>query len=473
MGRMRDDTPRPPEWWKRTLLLAGLAALYFAAGRLGLTLAFVNRSATAVWPPTGMALAALLLLGDDVWPAVFVGAFLVNLATAGSALTSASIALGNTLEAVLGAHLVTRFANGRDAFRRAEDVVKFAALAAVVTTALSATIGVATLVFGGLADRYALGPVWLTWWLGDSVGDLVVAPLILLWAARPRLGWRLGQAVEASMLLGALIAAALVVFGGFAPARTINYPLEFLCTPIVLWVAYRFGQREAASAIFGLAAIAIWGTLHGQGPFGHHAPEVSLVLLQAYIGVTAVMSLVLAALASERREAERRLRDLASRDPLTGLGNYRRFTEVLAAELRRASRTGRAFAVVFLDLDGLKVVNDRFGHVAGNEAICRVADAIRASCREMDTAARYGGDEFAIVLPEADAAAASRVGARIALAVASNLEEPRVSVSIGIALHPDDGETAEELIRSADRVVYRQKAGRGHARLPDPHADPR
>ena len=458
---MHDHSPRTPVTWRRALILLALAAAYFAAGRLGLTLAFVNRSITAVWPPTGMALAALLLLGYDVWPSVFVGAFFVNLLTAGTALTAVAIAGGNTLEAVLGAYLVNRIAGGRLAFRRAGDVVRFTVLAVPASTAVSATIGVATLVAAGLADPHNLMHVWLTWWMGDSVGALVVAPCILLWVERPRLEWRPARAVEVTALLAWLVAVSLVVFGGFAPARAVNYPLEFLCTPLALWVAYRFGPRETATAIFGLAAVAIWGTLQGRGPFGHHSPDVAMLLLHTYIGVTVVMSLVLAAVAAERRDVERQLRDLAVHDPLTGLANYRQLMQVLGAELRRAGRTGRPFAVVFIDLDRLKLVNDRFGHVAGNHAISRVARAIQSACRGPDTAARYGGDEFAIVLPETDEATARRIGARIARTVASMAAEPRITVSVGVAMHPRDGRTSEELVASADRLVYLMKGDRG------------
>src|SRR2546422_4350011 len=162
-------------WLRRVGLLVALAAVYFIAGKLGLKLAFVNASATAVWPCTGIALAAFILLGYDVWPAVLAGSFLVNVTTAGSALTAVGVAVGNTLEGVAGAYLVNRFARGRRAFDRPQDVFAFTALAAMVSTTVSATLGVTTISLAGYARWADYGPIWWAWWLGDAAGGLVVA----------------------------------------------------------------------------------------------------------------------------------------------------------------------------------------------------------------------------------------------------------------------------------------------------------
>jgi diguanylate cyclase (GGDEF)-like protein len=447
---------------REPVLLTGLAAVYVVAAKLGLRLAFVHASATPVWPNTGLALAALLILGARVWPAVLVGAFVANLTTAGSVATSLGIAAGNTLEALVGAYLVSRFASGRRAFDRANDVFKFTLLAAIVSTAISASVGVTSLALGGFARGAEYGPIWLTWWLGDAVGDLVVAPVVLLWYARPLVRWPRGRALEAAALLAGVGLAGLIVFGGFFPARGKDYPLEFMCIPFFLWAAARFRAREAATAVLVLSAIAIRGTLLGYGPFVREAPNESLLLLQAFMGVAAVMTLILAAAVSERKRVEAQLRRLTVSDALTGLGNYRQLATVLEAEIQRSQRTERRFAVVFLDVDGLKQINDRHGHVVGSRALCRVAEVLHGACRAVDTAARFGGDEFALVLPEADGAAAARVVERIVERLAKDIERPRVATSLGVAVYPQDGETVEALLGAADRVLYKMKA-RQHA----------
>jgi len=165
---------------KYPLNLVVLFGCYVLAGKVGLSLAFVNASASPVWPPTGIALAAFLTLGYRVWPAIFVGAFVVNVSTAGSAATSLAIAAGNTLEGLLGAYLVDRYANGTRAFDHAQDVFKFAALAALLSSIVSATIGVGSLSLGGYAEWADFDSIWLTWWLGDATGALIVAPLLIL-----------------------------------------------------------------------------------------------------------------------------------------------------------------------------------------------------------------------------------------------------------------------------------------------------
>ena len=447
---------------RRLGLLVALAAAYFVAGRLGLRFAVVSPNATVVWPPTGIALAALLLAGYEVWPAIMVGAFLVHLSTTGSVPSAVAIAAGNTLEGLLGAYLVNRFARGRRVLERARDIFTFAVLAGIVSTAVSATAGVLAISLDGLARWSDFGSIWLTWWLGDAVSDLVVAPAVLLWALRPRVHWTRRQALDAGALLLSVVVVGIAVFDGLFPWRGRHYPLEFLCVPLLLWAAFRFEPREAATAVLALSGVAIAGTLAGFGPFARPTYDESLVLLQAFTGVTAVMTLVLAAAVAERREAEERLRRLAVSDPLTGLSNYRQLVHALEAEIKRSSRTDRPFAVVLMDLDGLKTINDRFGHLVGSLALRRVAETLLGSCRGIDTAARFGGDEFALVLPETGDAAAWHVARRIAERVARDGEQPVISVSVGVAVHPRDGASLEGLLNAADRSLYDTKAQQRH-----------
>ncbi|OLB19748.1 MAG: hypothetical protein AUI12_17415 [Acidobacteria bacterium 13_2_20CM_2_57_6] len=437
--------------------LVALAAVYFAAGKLGLKLAFVNASASAVWPCTGIALAAFLLLGYRVWPAILAGAFLVNLTTAGSVVTSLAIAVGNTLEGLIGCYLVTRFAAGKQAFQRAQDIFKFATFAAVLSPVVGATAGVTSLALAGFASWTNYGSIWSTWWLGDAVGAVVVTPLVLLWWENPRVHWSRRQIAELVLLFLGLFFTGWIVFGGHFEFSVKNYPLEYVCIPFLVWAAFRFGRRKAITATCALAAIATWGTAHGFGPFARDSQNTSLLLLQSFIGVMAVTSMALAAEFTEHKRADEYVRQLAVTDPLTGLANYRRLLDTLDSEIKRYERTGRPFAIVLADLDGLKKINDTHGHLVGTEAICRLANILRIHCRAVDIAGRYGGDEFVLVLPEADSQAAQRVANRIAERLSTDGDEPPVTVSTGIAVYPHDGKTIAELFGAADRALYLKK----------------
>jgi diguanylate cyclase len=161
---------------------------------------------------------------------------------------------------------------------------------------------------------------------------------------------------------------------------------------------------------------------------------------------------------TEHKKTEEQLQLLAVTDSLTGLGNYRRLVESVDAEIKRSKRTGRPFAVLLLDLDQLKKINDRYGHMIGSQALCRVADALRVHCRAMDTAARYGGDEFGVILPETTVAAARLVASRIRNQLAVDSQQPRLSVSTGVAVYPRDGEWIEALLRTADYELYEMKS---------------
>lgn len=289
-------------------IIIALALIYFVSGKLGLKLAFLNQSATTIWPPTGIALAAALLLGYRVWPGIWLGAFLVNITTAGSILTSVSIAGGNTLEILLGAWFIQRFANGRHVFERAGDIIRYIFLAAILSTMVSATIGVTSLALGGFAPWNGYSNIWMTWWLGNAVSALIITPLIVIWSTTSFTRWNYRRIPEIALIFYVVLVISLIGFSGPLAASFNRYP-RFLLYPAVLWAAYRFGQRGAITAAVAVSGIAIWGTLHGLGPFASADLNGSLILLQVYISTLTVTNLVLGAAVSENRLAQDTLRE--------------------------------------------------------------------------------------------------------------------------------------------------------------------
>ena len=280
------------------LVVAGVAVLYVGCAKLGLALAVRAAQVSAVWPPTGFALAAVVLLGRRAVPGIFLGAFAAN-ATAGEPMwVAAGIAAGNTLEAVAGAAILRRF--GFDtALARLRDVM---ALLAAVTLApcVSATIGVTFLVAGGVHAMSAAPALWPVWWLGDALGGLVIAPLILVWSRGDGL-WRARGFVEPALMLGGIVVAGSIVFS--LPPK---FPAGYMVYPFLIWSALRLGPAYTTTASLLANAVAVAGTLTGHGPFAGAGPERGLVLVQIFMAVGASTALILGAVAAQSRRAHER-----------------------------------------------------------------------------------------------------------------------------------------------------------------------
>jgi integral membrane sensor domain MASE1 len=276
--------------------IGAIAAAYYATAKLGLDLASANPSVTAIWPPTGISLAALVLLGRRYWPGVALGAFLANAWTGVPLVGVLGITAGNTLEAVVGASLLM-WVGFRPALDRVRDVLALVVLGAIASTMVSASIGVTSLLATDEIVSADLGSVWRTWWLGDLGGDLVVAPAILIGVALWPYRGLPGGALEAVLLALGLGGVTALVF-------TESTALVYVIFPLLIWAGYRFLQPGAAASGLVLAAVAIPLTDRGYGPWADYAPDDRLVLAQTFVGVAVVTTLIFAAVIRERLRAE-------------------------------------------------------------------------------------------------------------------------------------------------------------------------
>jgi signal transduction histidine kinase len=278
-----------------------VAALYYGAGRAGLRLGYIHGTVTALWPPVGVGIAALVIGGPRLWPSVVIGDLPLN---AGSVPwgTHLGQTAGNTLEVLVAAMLFQRLARRRTGFERVWDVVAFVGCAGLGTL-VSATFGTVSLRLGHVIEPGEFGSAFRTWWLGDYAGALLVAPLALTWATRRP--WRMSRIrlLEAMLLLAVLLALTEV------PSQR---DVPYVVFPALIWAALRFGPTGAATAVVVASVIAVWNTAQGSGPFVRASITHSLLATQLFVAVAALTSLVLAAVTAERAASERSQRRLAA-----------------------------------------------------------------------------------------------------------------------------------------------------------------
>ncbi|MCI0528676.1 MAG: MASE1 domain-containing protein, partial [Nitrospira sp.] len=293
-----------------------VAAIYVITGELGFLMAISPGNVTTVWPPSGIALAAVLLQGYRIWPGIWLGSFLVN-SWFFSGLTnpfsitalaaSFGIGVGSTLQALLGASLIQRVIGSRHPIDRPQDVFKFVGIE-VFSCLVASTFGVTSLSFAGFTSWDAYAYTWWTWYLGDFTGVLIVTPLLLTFSQLPWVRWGPRRLAEAVLVLMLLLITSETIFGEQSQVAVAHYPLEFVLLPLLIWMAFRFGPQGVVLSIMIVSGMSIWGTINGVGPFVRATLNESLMLLQAFVGIVTVTGLVLAAAIMERKRAEEALR---------------------------------------------------------------------------------------------------------------------------------------------------------------------
>jgi diguanylate cyclase (GGDEF)-like protein len=441
-----------------------VAAAYFVTARLSLALAIPPGYACAVWPPSGLALAAALALGWRVWPGIWLGAGLANFMVESSFLSATLIASGNTLEVLVARALILRYVGDPGAFARGEDVVKF-----ILVCALSAVVA-ATAAAVALAAAHALPwqegfRSWWTWWQGDASGMIIATPLVLSWCAGSARPWRKERTLEAAAFALLLAATVIAISAddatGFAP-----FSLSFVALPFIIWASFRLGQREVTTAIAVVCAVAVWYVLERPGLFPGAALNELLLLLLTFISMVVTTGLVLTTALSRRHRDTAELRQKVARhthfDPLTGLPNGALFRERLAQLLAVTAEGGGTVAVAVLDIDRFKIINDALGRQAGDELLRRIAERLSHEAGG-GIVARLDGVLFALAAPtfEGELAAAGVAERQLArwfgapYRVGEN--DLRLSARMGLALFPAHGREPDALLMRAEFALRKAK----------------
>ena len=445
-----------------------VAAAYFATAWFGLQLDAVAGFATLVWPPTGIALAALLVLGRRHWPAIAVGALAVNLIAGAPPHVAGAIALGNTLEAVAGATLLLRV-EFHPALARLRDVVVLLLAAAAGSTLISATIGVVGLLAGGVIEASAFYPTWRAWWIGDALGALIAGTFLLVWVRAPRPRW--DRAAEGIALVAAIALTSLFVFDVIVPrVGESDVRTPYLLFPVLIWAALRFRQHGATAAMLVVWIVAIVATALGHGPFAAGTLRESLLPLQLFMAVVATSTLVLAATVSERDQALHARDEFLAvashelRTPLAALGlQLSALREHVKSEPKLAARidvlerqSHRLNALVDNLLDVSRIMAGRF---ALEREQVDIADAVRTTVARFSEQAKRARCELIVDVPDVPPLATDRLRVE---QVVTNL--------VANAIKHGAGAPIEVRLTSTDDEVALSVRDRGPGIAPADHA---
>jgi len=413
----------------------------------------------------------LPLIGYSLFVALILGAVLYSrfAGVGGSPTTYLYLEVGGSLLCFCYA------ANALVRFRGTHDRIALILAFGFVLSGMIETVG-----YFGLNDLLRTGHLALLHVpMGWMVGRTLLAVLLLAALAVERfLPTSRQPSKETAWVLFVVAAAAYITSAAFiaAPATPIakygafiSRPWELLPGGLFAAAAYFFYRRyqgqqkndgEGSLYSYSLFLVALLNaTCHMAALFSRHIFDGPFFI--AELSKVASYAIILTGALIDQARLFDQVRSLAISDPLTGLANYRRLIAVIESELDRSRRTHRPFSIVLLDMDGLKAINDRYGHLVGSRSLVRLGKILRNHSRAIDTPARYGGDEFALVLPEAPKEIATRVSMRIRERLSNETEEPVLSVSAGVAAFPEDGDTAEKLLGAADRTLYRMKHRRG------------
>ena len=462
--RWRVRSPARPSVIVRALALGVTYAML--AALIVVVTAFGETSGATFWPGAGLTLAVLLHRPTREWPiylvAVGIAETCVDLWAGYGVPVALGFALANTLEPLVAAVLLRRGGRPEPDFGKRADLARFIAFGIVVGPFVGALVGTAVgVLFAG--DPWM--PRLSRWYLGDAIAVLVVAPaLLILWRPRRQ---RMSREALPSLAMLALVTACAMAPWQF-PAAT---GLPFLVVPLLTVIAMRLGLGGAAAGVLVLAAIIEAGTASGRGPFTDDGGAFhGLVVAQMFLAMCTVTTYLVAVLAGElttgsKLEAE--LRAQALRDSLTGLANRRLLFDRIEQASRRLARHPGTLALLFIDLDAFKLINDSHGHAAGDLVLVQSADRLRDVVRDHDSIARIGGDEFLILAEDLrDPTDAHELAARVVRVFDEPFDAPsgpiHVSASVGVATTTVPISDPEAYLAGADRAMYIVKRAGGH-----------
>ena len=422
----------------------------------------IGMNVEIIRPNTGFALGVLLLAGKKYWPAIFVGSFISRLALGYSVVGSILIALGVALGAFFGTWLLTRNRKFDPSIPSLNDYLRLLFLAGVISISISAISGTFALVDKGVESIQTFRSLMMEWWMGDTLGIILITPLLLVWRQPPRHWLQRQYLFEAILFFILSFLVGQAVFLGWFHDSLGAVARGYWMFMFVVWGAARLGSQSVVLVLFLTTIQALSGAATGRGFFGTDIAQTQLSNFWFYMINLSLVGMGLASTVNSFKKSEEMIWKQANFDSLTGLPNRHMFRNRMEEELKRAHCASLSFALLFIDIDRFKDVNDTLGHHMGDKMLKEVAHRIGACVRVTDMVARLGGDEFTIIISDtADTGSIERVAQNILqiLVEPFQLEDEitYVSASIGITLYPNDATEIDDLLKNADQAMYLAK----------------
>lgn len=446
---------------------------YFLLGHLAFAISVSHQNVTSVFfAPEGLALAACIRFGWRIAPAIFLGQLWLALDVDVEPLSSVLIALVNAVGSAAGGEIARRAGIGAQ-LESPRQLLFLILLIFLLLQPFSAGFGTLILWSRAVIATTDWPQAMLSWWFGNAMGQLLLTPLLLSWSGfswrrRFQYGGRELLLLAICCLLYVAVATGYLIFPGM------SHPLIIFASayPMLSGLSLYFGMRGATVGNILVVAVAVWSTHDGIGPFANATLQQGLLYLNAFSLSSCITSLVLAAVVEQRKGLTEKLRHQANHDQLTGVASRRQFLALAEHELARSHRGAHHLSLLMLDVDHFKQLNDQHGHATGDDALRIVASIMVGVVRKVDVVGRIGGEEFAVLLPDADAAQAAEVAERIRAEMAGvtprdTHDAPYVlTVSIGIAQVDSRDLQVENLLQRADQALYQAKhEGRNCIRL--------
>lgn len=455
----------------RIIEIVAVIVVYVATARVGQIFAIEPGNITPVWIPSGIMLAWVLLRGYRIWPGIFFGAFFGNSwAYLGSASSSELLGalfagvfngFGDSLCVVASAMLILKYANGKNVFENLRAYMGFTIFGVVLGPLISALFGVTSLVLFGILDGEVYWLSLLTWWIGDGVGVLMLTPLILAFSYPEHDLSERPASVELVLFYLAALTYIVVVLG-IRPSNFLLVNSPYLFFPLLLWAITRFGSRVSLLLACTIIVCHVVLEYAGVGPFHEGDSFYRAMSLQFFVLVTIFSIYLVSALVADRDRSYRLLQDEHRHDPLTGIYNRQYFDERLSQEIARQRRYKQPFSIIMYDIDFFKKVNDKYGHQVGDKVLQKLTCLVRMQVRDIDVLARWGGEEFMVLMPETDTKGAELFAERIRREVeqAELIADEKITISLGVVqASPDKEVDLPSLIGCLDAALYAAKNG--------------